>query len=46
MEIENIRDQLKNFAEDYSVMQLSHKAYKWIWQMVESIDHDLENLEN
>jgi len=43
MNIETVKDWLRNFAEDYRNMQLSHQAYKHLWQMIESMDHELEN---
>ena len=43
MNLEDIRNQLRSFAEDYHEMQLSHRAYEVIWGIIQSIDHELES---
>ena len=38
----NIRDCLRNFAEDRT-LPMDVKVHDWLWQEIQSIDHDLEN---
>jgi len=39
--IKGIRDNLKNLAEDRT-MPMDVKVYNWLWEEIQSIDHDLE----
>lgn len=39
--IEGVRDWLKNLAEDRT-LPMDVKVHEALWQMVQSIDHDIE----
>jgi len=41
MNIEIIRDWLRNFAEDYK-KEMSANVYENIWNMIQSIDEELK----
>lgn len=38
-----VRDELRSFAEGYRT-QMSVNVYNYIWNIVQGIDHDLEEL--
>ena len=39
--IVSIRDRLRNFVEDRT-MPMDVKVHEWLWQEIQSIDHDIE----
>ncbi len=39
-----IRDWLRNYAEDETNC-MTHKVHKDLWNMVQSIEHDLEEID-